>query len=66
MTSALRKDLSIFMTVSRLLFLKISNVSEKIAAKFKTHILRLILLFPENRAVYEIIQKIQYRKTGHK
>ena len=44
------------MTVSRLILLRMRNVSDKFVDKIKTHIL-LFGNFFENRAVYEIMWK---------
>jgi hypothetical protein len=47
-----------FMTISRLILLRIRNISDKIVEKIKTHTSCSINFFPpENLAVYEIMPK---------
>jgi len=48
-----------FLIISRSIFLRMRNVSDKVVEKIKTHILCSITFFfsPENRAVYEIMWK---------
>jgi len=41
-------------------------IQKKFVEKIKTNILRSIFFFSENPAVYEIISKILYNRTGHR
>ena len=45
-------------TVSRLILLRMRNVSTKVVGKIKIHILYSITFFPDNRAIYELMWKI--------
>ena len=53
--ATLHEDQCTFFIISRSVILRMRNVSGKICRENKTHILYLILFFPQNRAVYEII-----------
>jgi hypothetical protein len=57
----LRGELCIFMIISRLILVRMTNVEEKI----NTHILCSITS-SESRALYEIMWKIWYSLTDHR
>ena len=64
-TGTLHEYLYTFITVSRLVLLKIRNVSDKSVEKFKTYILYSLTFFPEKLVVYEKMWKSLYSRTGH-
>jgi hypothetical protein len=55
-TGTLHEDQYAFFIISRSFLLRMSNISDKVIAKIKTHILCLVT-FSENRAVYDIMWK---------
>ena len=57
-TSILHEDVYTFMTISRLLVLRMSSVSNKLCRENQKHILCLVIFFSsENHAVYETMWK---------
>jgi hypothetical protein len=54
-TGALLENVFTFMTISRLILLRVKNVLDKVE-KIKTHVLCSIKIF-ENRVVYEMMSK---------
>ena len=57
MTVTLHEYLVAFMIISRLIPLRMRNISDKVVEKIKTHILCSITFFFENRAVHEVMWK---------
>ena len=49
--------------MSRPVLLRMRNVSGKFVAEIKTYMLRSIIVFPQNRAIYVIGEK--YCRSGH-
>jgi hypothetical protein len=50
--------------ISRSVLLRMKNAPDKLE-KIKTHILFSILFFPKNRAVYDVMWKLLYSRTGN-
>jgi len=42
------------------------NISDKDVGKIKTHILCSVTFLFQNLAVYEVMEKILYSRTGHR